>query len=300
MANERMEERLANLELEVRRNSLSRELLLSFAFLVGAHVVAIFFFSTPYPREGNGYSWLAVGGIGTLAVWFTCAARPWTQRLARVTIAIAVVASICLPRLANLRFPHQREPYFGWSSYPPLGVVELPTPPATTPHVLLFWLAGATAASIAVNWFFGLLLIPPDIHVERKPVSLSSFFVLMVFAAIGSQFIRGLDWWNRFTFFTTGISPGLVASAVAYGVFSNRSWTLRIGVPVTTMTTLVVFDFVAGALTNTWRGDDFGRLAYVVIFVTANSVSPLLSFAYLKTVGYRMQVKQDRALLPET
>ena len=294
--NERREGRpdaqLARIESEIRQLAMGRELLLGLVTLLGLHIVAIRVLVLRSGGDGDAYSWTALGGLGTLAVWFACATRPLAQRITRASVAIAVVGMMSLPALSRLMLPQQRSQiqprYFTLQ----LNGFQYANHLDSTPTILLCWLVGATVSAFAVHWFFGMRLVPPDLSSERKPLSLRSIFLLIILAALVSTFIRGPNWQNRISYFTNGATLGLVASVVAYSIFSTAKWTSRLAVPLATMSLIVVCDLTVGRLTNMWSGNLFNRLAYVGVFVTTLGISPAVSFFYLKQLGYRMQVKR--------
>ena len=118
-----------------------------------------------------------------------------------------------------------------------------------------------------------------------------SIFILTIFSALVCLYIRGTNWQNRISYFTNGATLGLVASAAAYGVFSTGKWTRRIGIPLASVTAIVVIDITVGGVTYMWQGPVLDRLGYVSMFALCLGISPLLSFVLLKQLGYRLSIR---------
>lgn len=291
---QKQNEALADVVSEIRRANMSRELLYGFVFLLVVHVFAILWLLPYGARTGSFFVWISLGGIGTLAVWFACAARPLVQRITRVGIAIAIAATVCGGTLSYLTLPQQRSQTsrrtFQWSNRVRASGAD------STQQIMMCWMFGATAGAFAVHWFFGMQLVPPDCESQRKPLSLRSIFLLTIFAALMSLYIRGPNWQNRISYITNGVTLGLVASAIAFGIFSTRKFTTRIAVPLAVVTLIVASDLFVGALTSMWRGNFLDRLSYVVVFAVSLGVSPALSFLLLKQLGYRMHMQRRSSL----
>lgn len=277
------------IELAQLRSGL--ELRYCFGLLIVLHAWAFRTLLVWDPNEKSGWmTWIGISGVGTLAAWFACAARPLGQKLVRAIIVVSVVCwvsqgsfySFSLPLQASRRVfsPNTLSGLLSGMYGETFWFTNSPQ------FTLLCWLAGAVFAAYMVSWFLGLRLIAPDVQTAKSPLSMWKIFVLVFFAAVASYFIGSDNWQARLSYLSNGASQGVIACGVAWGVF-EPDWRKRIFVPGGTIAGVVLLDMTAGWLVGAWRGDPLGRLNYATSFAFGLSVSPLVSFTLLRAYGYR-------------
>lgn len=266
---------------EIDDLSKQLELQICFAFLIAIHVVAF----RQFTRGSGIQSWVALSGIGTLSVWVACTGRILRQRLMRAFIAILSVYVLASGSIQNLMIPGQSR--FA-SLQRSIGLVvnnrviyDRPT------FVLLCWLLGALLSAYLVKWFVGFQFHVPGIKATRKILSIRTMLGLMLAVAMTSHLLRSPNWPARIMYFSNGMTLGVIASGMAWGVFQQDRWR-RISYPLLVIMGVALLDLSAGRLLNAWSGDPLERLFYVLSFALSLSVSPLLSFWLLSVHGYEM------------
>ena len=209
---------------------------------------------------------LPFGGIGTLAVWFAWTNRPAGERVTRAIVAVAsVVGAVYLTKDSRL-VRHD------W-------MLEAP-----------FLLLGALAVSLPVSWFGNITISPPGNR--PKPTRLSIKNVLAATLCVAAwlaivkvvvesnasksdepELLLRTAWLDSVSLTLVGAVMGLVTSFSAWFVFQVSDRTVVRSLMV--LFAVILYGLISG---------DHQSIAQRLV---ALFVSPALTFATLKRVGYR-------------
>ena len=288
----------------------SVQLLVCFVFLVVLHTAVTKklmpvtgFLRPPY---GDFLKWLCISGLGTLVVWFACAARPFGERLMRFFVAIIVAHWFAGLSLLHFRLPigdseiNQTDMALSLEKYIQMSVAGDSAGMRytnlqnvyyalvlQTNWTLVYWLLGAVFAAFFLANVTQFRFLPPDIHQRTRPTfSVWQLLLYVLFAAVLSYFLRGAGWNLRLLHMYRGGMHTVVASAVAWAVFeSTKPLLQRLTLLLVMFAVILLAEAAVSSMVGIWS-DWMNHVIRVTILILGLSVSPVGCFLLLRSYGY--------------